>query len=57
MWEKKIIPKLGLILLCNSCTCSLNVVNTEGTASDVIDETQSNKPDVSPDIDLKIPAT
>jgi len=36
------------------CTYSLNVVHTQGTASDTVDETQSNQPDVSPT--LSIPA-
>lgn len=32
---------LVLSLLLNSCTYSINVIHTEGTASDVVDETQS----------------
>lgn len=43
---------LGLV----SCTYSVNVAHTEGTTSDLIDETQSNEPDISPNISLPIPA-
>jgi hypothetical protein len=37
-----------------SCTYSINMVHTQGKASDVVDETQSNEPDVK--ADLSIPA-
>ena len=37
-----------------ACTYSITQVHTEGTASDVVDETQSNTPEVSPTIDLPI---
>ena len=36
---------MGLTIL-TSCTYSINMVHTEGTASDVVDETQSPKADV-----------
>lgn len=47
---------LGIFLgmLC-SCTYSINMVHTQGSASDVVDETQSAEPDVKADI--SIPAT
>lgn len=41
-------------LLC-SCTYSINMVHTQGQASDVVDETQSADPDIKADV--SIPAT
>ena len=32
------------------CTYTITQVHTEGTASDVVDETSENKPDISPNI-------
>lgn len=49
------MKKLGLILsfflLCG-CTYSINMVHSEGQATDVIDETQTNEPDISPEITI-----
>lgn len=42
------------ILLLTSCTYSINLVHSEGTATDVIDENQTASPDVSPTV--RIPA-
>lgn len=47
-----IVICLGLI----GCTMSVNMVHTEGEATDVVDETQSNEPDVSPEISLPVSA-
>lgn len=47
------IVYLALFLL-QSCTYSITMVHTEGTASDVVDETQSNTPNVSPDVNIPI---
>ncbi len=38
-----------------SCTYSINMVHTEGSASDVVDEEQTATPDISPT--LSIPAS
>lgn len=38
-----------------SCTVSMTMVHTEGMASDVVDETDTVSPDVSPN--LTIPAS
>ena len=43
-----------LFFLC-ACTYSINMVHTQGSASDVVDETQSAEPDVKADV--SIPAT
>jgi len=40
-----------------SCTYNISMAHTEGTASDVIDDTQSNTPDVSPTITVPISPT
>lgn len=43
------------LLICfNSCTYSITQVHTEGTATDVVDETATNSPStsVSPDISI-----
>lgn len=41
-----------LIMTCflASCTYSVSMAHTEGTATDTIDDTQSNTPNVSPTI-------
>ncbi len=45
----KIICSLLAIIL-GSCSYSINMVHTQGTASDVVDEQQSPSADISPDI-------
>ena len=45
----KFIPFLFLL---TACSYSINQVHTEGSASDVIDETQEASPDISPTIDI-----
>jgi hypothetical protein len=39
-----------LSLILGSCTYSITMVHTEGTASDVVDEQQTPTANVSPDI-------
>lgn len=41
------------LFLCASCTYNISMAHTEGSASDVIDDTQTPTSTVSPDI--KIP--
>lgn len=41
-------------LLCSSCTIAINLTHTEGTASDIVDETQTNDPKVDPTISLPV---
>jgi hypothetical protein len=43
---------LALACLMTSCTYNISMVHTEGTASDVIDETSANTPTVSPTISI-----
>lgn len=42
-----IIPLLILLSVLCSCTYSINMVHTSGSATDLIDETQSTTPKVS----------
>ncbi len=36
----------------SACTYSINMVHTEGRAEDVVDETQSNRPNISPNFTI-----
>jgi len=45
-----LIGALKIILV--GCTYSINMVHTQGQASDVVDETQSTEPDISPNITI-----
>lgn len=51
---KKMISAAAVSLLLNGCTLSFQNVSTHGTATDLIDETQTNTPDVSPNIEVPI---
>ncbi len=42
--------RFSLFLSLTGCTYSITQVHTEGTANDVVDETQSNTPNVSPTV-------
>lgn len=43
-----------VMLFLQSCTYSITMAHTEGSATDLIDETQTNTPDVSPTVTLPI---
>ena len=45
---------ISCMFFCVSCTYSINMVHTQGQASDVVDENQSADPDISPDISLPV---
>lgn len=50
-----IMNKILALLMCGiltSCTYSITMVHTEGTATDVVDETQTPSTTVSPDITI-----
>lgn len=54
----KAIELIFLILFLSpltSCTYSINMIHTEGSASDVVDEDQKANPNVSPDIKVDLP--
>lgn len=45
----------GLMLLAlNSCTYNISMAHTEGQATDVIDDTASNTPNVSPTVNVPV---
>ncbi len=41
-----------IMVILTSCTYSVNMIHTEGTASDIVDENQEASPDISPTIPL-----
>ena len=47
-----IILLIAFCLILNGCTYSITMVHTEGQASDVVDETQTNTPDVKTDMNI-----
>ncbi len=49
-----IVGIVALFSTISSCTYSITMVHTEGTASDVVDETATNSPDIKPDITIPI---
>jgi hypothetical protein len=49
------ILALLLISMLTSCTITQTLVHTEGTASDVVDETETTSPDVRPTTNLTVP--
>jgi hypothetical protein len=48
----KFFGVLSTIFILSSCTFSINMVHTQGEASDVVDENQSAEPDISPTISI-----
>lgn len=51
----KLISLIVLFSL-TACTYSINLIHSEGTADDVIDETASNAPTVSPTLTVPVKA-
>jgi hypothetical protein len=45
---------LAVSVLLTSCTYNVSMAHTEGTASDVIDDNQSNEPNVSPSVTIPV---
>lgn len=52
--KKNIVLNSIIFCLFSACTYSINMVHTEGTASDVVDEQQAPSTTVSPNIDVPI---
>lgn len=48
----KYIHFLAMLCMLSGCTYSITMVHTEGSATDVVDETQSNTPNVSPNVSV-----
>lgn len=52
---KKILAMIGaILLLCSGCTYSITQVHTQGTASDVVDETDSVTPSTSVTVPVSV---
>lgn len=51
---KKLIIALAAIGLLTACTYSITMVHTEGTASDVVDETATNTPSTSVSVPVSV---
>lgn len=49
-----IILMLIMIISVTGCTYSINMVHTEGTASDVVDETDEVEPEISPTLSIPL---
>ena len=47
-----IVLTIALALMIASCTYSITCVHTQGSASDVVDEAQSAKPDLDANLSL-----
>lgn len=43
---------ISVCLILNSCTYSINMVHTEGSATDLIDENQKATADVKPNLNV-----
>jgi hypothetical protein len=50
----KIIQMIMMMVIMTGCTISMNMVNTKGTASDVIDETQAPTNDIKADVSVPV---
>jgi hypothetical protein len=43
-----------ILLLLTACSYSINMIHSEGTATDMVDETQSPSPTVSPTVSIPL---
>jgi len=48
------LVQIALLCLLTSCTYSVTLVHTEGTASDVVDETQRTDPSTTADLNIPV---
>lgn len=56
---KKVLFKASLLAMClclNSCTYSINLIHTEGTATDMIDEVSTPTANISPNLNIPVKA-
>jgi hypothetical protein len=51
---KKLFLACLIMVAVTSCTQTMTMVHTSGTASDVVDETSSAEPNVSPTINVPV---
>lgn len=45
---------ISVLILLSACTYSINMVHTQGEASDVVDEEQTSSPDIKPSLSLPV---
>ncbi|CAB4166218.1 hypothetical protein UFOVP844_17 [uncultured Caudovirales phage] len=45
---------ISFLMLLSSCSYSINQIHTEGTASDVVDDTLNQQPNISPNLNLPL---
>lgn len=50
----KWILSVMLSVVCTSCTYNISMAHTEGSATDVIDDTATNTPDVKPTVTIPL---
>lgn len=50
----KLICLAILTTICTSCTYSVNLVHTQGEAYDIVDDSDSAQPDVSPSVEVPL---
>lgn len=50
----KWILSMGLCVMCTGCTYNISMAHTEGSATDVIDDTATNTPDVKPTVTIPL---
>lgn len=52
---KEIIIIFLMLIMTSSCTYSINMVHTQGSADDIVDENQKADADVKPNVNVSIP--
>jgi hypothetical protein len=53
---KKLFISVITCLMLNSCTFNMSMAHTQGTATDVIDDTASNTPNIAPTVTVPVSA-
>lgn len=53
---KELLFLIVAVLTLESCTYNVSMAHTQGTATDVIDDTASNTPNIAPDLTIPVSA-
>lgn len=51
---KRLVLSMLTLFLLNSCTYNVSMAHTSGTATDAINDTLTNTPDVSPNVTIPL---
>ncbi len=51
-----LVISIFVLLFMNSCNQTVTMVHTQGEAADVVDDTQTNAPDISPTVTVPVSA-